>query len=243
MPTVVVPPHSMMEEMEGLRDFLVAASKGGGRNFRTIGNWVNLEGRRVLHGRVFRSGHLGTLAEDLRAEVSALGLRTVVTLQTQQEIDILGDPVAALLPEACWEHIPIGDRWFQKGSLLPEDTSSQGAFYVAMVRDHPEEWTRFLRLFAEGDRYSILYHCTAGRDRTGVATLLLLETLRVPRAEIVADYLVSNRVFQENVQEPEVLEPLFRAIDRAGGIERFLQDLGLRRDEVESIRANLTSEG
>jgi protein-tyrosine phosphatase len=225
--------------MEGLRDFLVAASKGGGRNFRTIGDWVNLEGRRMPRGRVFRSGHLGTLAEDLRTEVAALGLRTVVTLQTRQEIEILGDPIAALLPEARWEHIPIGDRWFQKGSLLPDDTSSQGAFYVAMVRDHAEEWTR---LFAEAERYSILYHCTAGRDRTGVATLLLLETLRVPRTEIVADYLISNQVFQENVQEPEVLEPLFEAIDRAGGIERFLEELGLRVDEVESIRANLISE-
>ncbi len=102
----------------------------------------------MLRGRVFRSGHLGTLADDLRAEVAALGLRTVVTLQTRQEIEILGDPIAALLPETRWEHIPIGDRWFQKGSLLPDDTSSQGAFYVAMVRDHAEEWTRFLRLFA-----------------------------------------------------------------------------------------------
>ena len=74
-----------------------------------------------------------------------------------------------------------------------------------------------------------------------MATLLLLETLRAPRAEIVADYLLSNEVFQENVQEPQVLEPLFRAIDRAGGIERFLEDLGLRQDEVESIRANLIS--
>jgi len=228
--------------MEGLRDFLVAASKGGGRNFRTIGNWVNLEGRRVLRGRVFRSGHLGTLADDLRAEVAALGLRTVVTLQTQQEIEILGDPIAALLPEARWEHIPIGDRWFQTGSVLPDDTSSQGKFYVSMVRDHAGEWTRFLRLFAEAERYSILYHCTAGRDRTGVATVLLLETLRVPREEIVADYLLSNEVFQENVQEPAVLEPLFEAIDRSGGIERFLGELGLRRREIHSIRANLTSE-
>jgi len=227
--------------VEGLRDFLVAASKGGGRNFRTIGDWQTLEGGRVLRGRVFRCGHLGSLAEELRAEVSGLGLRTVVTLQTQQEIDILGDPIAAVLPEAGREHIPIGDRWFQKGSVLPDDTSSQGAFYVAMVRDHPDEWTRFLRLFANPDRYSILYHCTAGRDRTGVATVLLLETIRVPRPQIVDDYLLSNEVFQEHVQEAEVLAPLFTAIDAAGGIDRYLQRLGLRADEVEAIRTNLIS--
>jgi protein-tyrosine phosphatase len=225
--------------VEGLRDFLVAASRGGGRNFRTLGDWATLEGRKVLRGRVFRSGHLGAMADELRAEVAGLGLRTVVTLQTQQEINILGDPVAAVLSDVQWEHIPIGDRWFQREDLLPDDTSSQGKFYVAMVRDYRAEWSRFLRLFADRERYSILYHCTAGRDRTGVATVLLLETLRVPRAEIVGDYLVSNQVFQDNVQEAEVLEPLFDAVDRAGGIDGFLRDLGLAGDEVAAIRSNL----
>jgi protein-tyrosine phosphatase len=227
--------------VEDLRDFLVAASRGGGRNFRTFGDWSTLEGRRLLRGRVFRSGHLGAMADELRAEVGGLGVRTVVTLQTQQEIDILGDPLAAVLPDARWEHIPIGDRWFQKGSLLPGDTSSQGAFYVAMVRDHREEWARFLRLFAKPERYSILYHCTAGRDRTGVATVLLLETLRVPRGEIVGDYLVSNEVFRDNVQEAEVLKPLFDAVDRAGGIDGYLGELGLAGSEVEAIRTNLVA--
>jgi protein-tyrosine phosphatase len=227
--------------VEGLRDFLVAASKGGGRNFRTIGDWTTLDGGRVLRGQVFRCGHLGSLAEELRAEVSGLGLRTVVTLQTQQEIDILGDPIAALLPEVKWEHIPIGDRWFQKGSVLPDDTSSQGRFYVTMVGDYHEEWSRFLRLFADPDRYGILYHCTAGRDRTGVATLLLLETIRVPREQIVEDYLLSNEVFHENVQEAEVLQPLFSAIDEAGGIDAYLADIGLRPREIDAIRRNLTS--
>jgi len=108
-----------------------------------------------------------------------------------------------------------------------------------MVRDHAAEWARFLRLFAEPNRYSILYHCTAGRDRTGVATVLLLETIRVPREEIVGDYLLSNEVFHEHTQEAEVLAPLFEAIDRAGGVERFLRELGLGADEVEAIRTNL----
>jgi len=225
---------------EGLRDFLVAASKGGGRNFRSIGDWQTLDGGRVLRGQVFRSGHLGALADEVRAEVSGLGVRTVVTLQTKQEIDILGDPIAAVVPDARWEHIPIGDRWFEKGSVLPDDTASHGRFYLSMVRDYPEEWTRFLRLFADPDRYGILYHCTAGRDRTGVATLLLLETIRVPRDQIVEDYLVSNEVFHENVQQAEVLHPLFAAIDEGGGIDGFLGKLGLRADEVDAIRRNLT---
>jgi len=229
--------------MEGLRDFLVAASRGGGRNFRTLGDYSTAEGHRILAGRAFRSGHPGAMAEELRAEVAGLGLRTLVTFQTQQEIDILGDPVLAALPEVHWEHIPIGDRWFQKGNVFPDSSESQGRFYVRMVHDYRDEWARFLRLFADPGRYSILYHCTAGRDRTGVATVLLLETLRAPRDTIVGDYLLSNDVFQENVQEPAVLEPLFTAIDEAGGIDRFLATFGLAADEVEAIRANFLAAG
>jgi protein-tyrosine phosphatase len=225
--------------MEGLRDFLVAASRGGGRNFRTLGDWSTLEGGRVLRGKVFRSGHLGELADEVRTEVSGLGLRTVVTFQTRQEIDILGDPLAALGSGIDWQHIPIGDRWFVDGTIFPDSTESQGAFYVRMVRDHAAEWARFLRLFAEPRRYSILYHCTAGRDRTGVATVLLLETIRVPRDEIIDDYLLSNTVFHDHAQEAAVLAPLFQAIDSAGGIEEFLRQLGLGTSEVESIRTNL----
>jgi protein-tyrosine phosphatase len=225
--------------VEGLRDFLVAASRGGGRNFRTLGDWATLEGGRVLRGKVFRSGHLGELADEVRTEVAGVGLRTVVTFQTRQEIDILGDPLKALDAGIDWQHIPIGDRWFEDGTVFPGDTASQGAFYVRMVRDHGAEWSRFLRLFAAPERYSILYHCTAGRDRTGVATVLLLETIRVPRDEIIDDYLLSNEVFHDHAQEAAVLAPLFRAIDAAGGIEKFLRRLGLGANEVEAIRTNL----
>jgi protein-tyrosine phosphatase len=193
----------------------------------------------VSPGRVYRSGHLGELTEELRSEVKALDLRTVITLQTHKEIEILGDPLPGLIPEATWEHIPIGDRWFQEGFEYSEDAESQGRFYVSMVRDHPEAWVRFLRVFARTESFGVLYHCTAGRDRTGVATALLLETLRVPRAEVVDDYLLSNAVFQESVQAPEVLDPLFRTIDRAGGIDRFLGGLGIAAEELSAIRGNL----
>lgn len=225
--------------MDGLRDFLISASRGGGRNFRTIGDWVTVRGRRVAMHRVYRSGHLGELDEGMRKDLPALGVRTVVTFQTRQEIDLLGDPVPALLPSAAWEHIPIGDRWFKEGITLPHDADSQGRFYVSMVRDYPEQWARFLRLFARDERLPILYHCTAGRDRTGVATVLLLETLGVARPEIVSDYLASNAAFVDNVQEAAVLDPLFAWIDEKGGIERLLSDLGLGADEIDAIHDNL----
>jgi protein-tyrosine phosphatase len=225
--------------VDALREFLISASQGGQRNFRSLGGWTTADGRRMAAGRVYRSGHLGSAWEDLRSELDRLGLRTVVTFQTPQEIEILGDPVPAQLRSVRWEHIPIGERWFEGGFSFSAEELSQGEFYVRMVFDHAERWARFLRLLAEPERYSVLYHCTAGRDRTGVATLLLLETLRVPRTVIVEDYLRSNAAFADGGQEARVLEPLFAAIDERGGIDRLLEGFGLARAEVEAVRANL----
>jgi protein-tyrosine phosphatase len=116
---------------------------------------------------------------------------------------------------------------------------SMGEFYVAMVRDHGDLWARFLRVFTRADRLPVLFHCTAGRDRTGVATVLLLEALGVPRETILSDYLLSNEIFPESTQEAHVLDPLFRAIDASGGIESYLASLGLDAVELDTVRTNL----
>jgi protein-tyrosine phosphatase len=228
-----------MNEDLDLRDFLIAASRGGGRNFREIAGLATNDGRRVAHGRLYRSGCLVELPEESRATFGQLGVRTVVTLQTAQELDILGHPLTHLEGEIRWEHIPIGDRWFQAGGVFSDGLPSMGEFYVKMVKDHASDWARFLRLFGREESYAIVFHCTAGRDRTGVAAALVLEMLGVPRETIVADYLVSNAAFTTDAQKPTVLEPLFGEIDRVGGIEAFLDELGVSSDEIERAREHL----
>jgi protein-tyrosine phosphatase len=231
-----------MEEDLDLRDFLIIASRGGGRNFREIAGHPTRDGRRVAHGKLYRSGCLVELPEESRTTFHKLGVKTVVTLQTTQELDILGHPLTHLEGEIRWEHIPIGDRWFQQGGALSDGLPSMGEFYVKMVHDHPEHWARFLRLFTSEESFAVLFHCTAGRDRTGVAAALLLETLGVPREVIVADYLLSNDAFETDAQEATVLQPLFGAIDASGGIERFLGELGVTGGELESARRHLLVE-
>lgn len=223
----------------GLRDFLVAASRGGGKNFRDLAGLPGRDGRVIGAGRVYRSGHLGEWSKEARDRFASLGVRTVVTLQTTQELDILGHPLDAFEAVCTWEHIPIGDRWFQAGGALSDGLASMGEFYVKMVEDHAEPFTRFFRLFTREECFAVLYHCTAGRDRTGVATALLLEAIGVERRRIVDDYLVSNRSFSSMEQEATVLEPLFGAIDGAGGIEAFLGNLGVSAAELELARRNL----
>jgi predicted SnoaL-like aldol condensation-catalyzing enzyme len=164
----------------------------------------------------------------------------VVTFQTAPELELLGDPRPGVLSEARWVHLPIGDRWFQSAEEISAELRSAGQFYLRMVRDHPESWGRFFEVLADGDGYAVLYHCTAGRDRTGVATVLFLETLGVSREEIVTDYLLSNEAFSTFPKEASNLEDLFRWIDAEGGIDLVLErHLGVASDVVASIRSHM----
>ncbi len=207
----------------------------GGRNFRDLGGHPAAPDRRVRRGMVFRSAHLSELPEE--TPIKAAGLRTVVTLQSRTEISILGPPHADLLRSVRWEHIPIGDRWFRERepiSLVP------GREHHAIVDQFRDDWRTFFKILAERDVYPLLFHCSAGRDRTGVGAAMLLELLGVARERIVADFLESNVVFPKIPLAPAQLEPVFELIDEAGGIEPFMcAGIGLERLDLEAIRADL----
>lgn len=210
----------------------------GGSNFRDLGGHPNHHGRRVRYGMVFRSAHLSELPEE--TPIKSAGLRTVVTLQSRAEISILGPPHADLLRSVRWEHIPIGDRWFRERepiSMVP------GREHHAIVDKFRDDWRTFFKVLAERDVYPLLFHCSAGRDRTGVGAAMLLELLGVARERIVADFLESNATFPKIPLAAAQLEPVFELIDESGGIEPFMVErIGLEPGDLEAIRADLLGE-
>jgi protein-tyrosine phosphatase len=207
----------------------------GGRNFRDLGGHPTSQSKRVRGNMVFRSAHLAEVPEE--SPIRSAGLRTVVTLQSRTEISILGPPHADVLREVRWEHIPIGDRWFRERepiSLIP------GREHHAIIHDFREDWRTFFNILAERDVYPLLFHCSAGRDRTGVGAAMLLELLGVSRERIVADFLESNVVFPKMPLAATQLEPVFELIDESGGIEAFMTaGIGLDRAVLEAIREDL----
>jgi protein-tyrosine phosphatase len=207
----------------------------GGRNFRDLGGHPARDRRRVRNNLVFRSAHLAEVPEE--SPIRSAGLRTVVTLQSRTEISILGPPHADVLREVRWEHIPIGDLWFRE----PDPVSLiAGREHHSILHDFREDWRTFFNILAERDVYPLLFHCSAGRDRTGVGAAMLLELLGVSRERIVADFLESNVVFPKMPLAAGQLEPVFELIDEAGGIEPFMiEGIGLDRGDLEAIREDL----
>ena len=211
--------------------------KVSARNFRDLGGHPTREGRQVRSGMIYRSSHLAKIPEE--HPLHTLGLRTLVTLQSRVEVTHLGTPDDSVLKTVRWEHIPMGDVWFEERN---KDffTREKGKEHLFLVMTLVTDWRRFYRLLAEPDVYPLLFHCSAGRDRTGVGAVMLLDLLGVEREIIVKDFLESNLVFPAAPLKPKQLVPVFQAIDNAGGIRAFLRDvIGVDEKHLDEIRSRL----
>jgi len=212
----------------------------GGRNFRDLGGHPVDGGCRVQRGKIYRSAHLAQIPQEGPHPLAAIRLRTLVTLQSQLEVRHLGPPRAEFLDSGVrWEHIPIGDSWFRDDGFYKTETPP-GHEHLVIVTEFRNGWQSFFKLLAERDVYPLVFHCSAGRDRTGVGAVMLLELLGVSRELIVADFLESNTTFPKMPLSERQLEPIFSLIDESGGIESFLLDtLGLDITDLGAIRRDL----
>jgi hypothetical protein len=212
----------------------------GGLNFRDLGGHPGADGRKVRPAMVYRSAHLAQLNSEEPHPLESINLRTLITLQSRLEVRHLGPPRSEFLASGVrWEHIPIGDAWFREDGFHKIDTQP-GHEHLVILTEFRNDWQMFFKLLAERDVYPLLFHCSAGRDRTGVGAAMLLELLGVARERIVADFLVSNETFPKLPLSAAQLTPIFEMIDETGGIADFMHEvLGLDRTDLEVIREDL----
>lgn len=232
------------------------------QNTRDLAGLATLDGRHILPGRLYRSGNPAFASPADIEKLKAMHLDVVLDLRAASEKKPAEQAFAAQFP---WQADPVLAGNLAPEAIIPVLKRSTPAqmhqFMVSLYRQFPSEYQaqfgRFLRL-AEDDR-TMLYHCTAGKDRTGFATVLLLSALGVDRATIIANYLESDRYnaagnahaiaqLQKIGVAPDVLAPLLavdpdyigaamEVIDQQyGGMQHYLVDV--LHVNVEKIRAN-----
>ncbi|MGW3493506.1 tyrosine-protein phosphatase [Streptomyces sp. NPDC001020] len=209
----------------------------GVRNFRDVGGLPTVDGRRVRHGVLFRSGHLAHATREDAVFLSTLGLHTIFDFRNAADKKLEGPDVE--LPGVRNVSLPLTDpadgaefwKMVRDGDLeqlraLLADGKAANRMVVAyrtIVTKRTAEHSQVLRALAE-DSVPALMHCAAGKDRAGLSIAVTLLALGVEREAIVADYLESNakhrryRVHRNGSQaeaySPEVMEllsPLFDA--------------------------------
>ena len=160
-------------------------------NFRDLGGYRTADGRRTRWRRLFRADGLSRLTENDMAALGALGVVTVIDLRTDLEADTQGrfpDDLGAI----SYHHLPLTDTlpgeeetpdWHRPGFVSER--------YLGMLSEGTDTVSAAIRLLADPRRRPAVFHCSVGKDRTGVLSALVLGFLGVPDEVIVDDYALS----------------------------------------------------
>lgn len=177
----------------------------GSCNFRDFGGYETTDGARVRWGRLYRSGLMSRLSPAAAAQVQALGVRAVCDLRRTAERMLHPNPsLGAEVRRFEWdteqESSPIRDRIFAESH---DAAAAQAAMRTMYARLPFALQPRLAGVFAALDQAgqgAAIVHCTAGKDRTGVAVALVLESLGVRRDAVVEDYTLTNTAVDLHAQ-------------------------------------------
>ena len=167
-------------------------------NFRDLGGYKTTDGKRVKWGMVFRSGKCNELTDSDISYLAGIPLKTVVDFRSNEERASEPDKVPATVSNQI--HYPINPGNLSSVDLtkaIAEGDIEAARRYLVdaneqLVISFQEEYKAFFATLADNKNIPLMFHCTAGKDRAGLAAALFLASLGVDRKTIVEDYLLTN---------------------------------------------------
>lgn len=247
-------------------------------NFRDVGGYRTADGRRVRTGLIYRSDQLDRLSDADLATIGGLGLGLVVDLRTASERQREPDRIPAGAQPLVLDVVAdsSGSLGGDMRKAMGEIAAGRGVdMLIAANRDFVSlpsaraAYSALLHRLADPAERPLVYHCTAGKDRTGWASAIILTLLGVPRETVMADYLRSNDnlraknaamlaglkssgmaidpAYLEAVLtvRPEFLQSAFDEVDRKyGSFEGYARDgLGLTPADIAALRTKFLTGG
>ena len=248
-------------------------------NARDIGGYLTTDGRRVKSRRLLRSAHLHNIsAEDEKRLVKDFGLKYIVDLRLDLEVARDADKQ---LDGCAYSHLNVyGSLEKAMSDAAYDPTNPVTVYYaskdiglldeglyvrIAESDEGVDAYRAFFdTLISAEDGEAVIFHCTSGKDRTGIAAMLVLSALGVDEETVISDYLLSNDFFAESRKkrtemltalkaDAEVIEKmplLWDAVDvrfmttlidrlkeRYGSVTEYLKKrLRLTDEEIESLK-------
>jgi protein-tyrosine phosphatase len=176
----------------------------GAKNFRDLGGYQTVDGGHVRWGVLYRSDSLHKLTEGDLKRLSGLGLRWIVDFRSPKEKEAEPDRLPAGMA-SCLVEIPILDSSTQifqdsRDEFIKNLKNIDPFHYMAVTNVElatrfTAEMQKFFDLLLSSNGQPILFHCAAGKDRTGFAAALILRILGIPHNVVMEDYLLSNKYF------------------------------------------------
>ena len=223
----------------------------GATNFRDLGGYEAADGRKVKWRRLFRSNSLATLTDEDLEHVKTLGIKLICDLRRDEERieaptrlpEIAAPPIIQLAVGPQRKDSKLYQYLWRGDATAAEMHAAMLGIYREFAIKFSPQYAEFLRRIAHSDYLPLLFHCSAGKDRTGFAAALILETLGVSRETILDDYALTNRYLTRNLADkypdlkspelfhtmmaanPDYLLATYEAVDEVfGSFERYLSD-------------------
>lgn len=226
-------------------------SLAGAHNIRDLGGLPTVDGRHTVHGRLFRSEFLSSPDTHADPARELLGLRTVVDLRRFGEVE--------------FEQVPWGDHAVDlvHVPLRLQSGTSWHAGYHRYLKDGAQRVVTSVRTLIDPARGPALFHCAAGKDRTGVIAAVILDMLGVTHEAIIEDYMLTERGIrpilarvsnaapyraqlegtrlEEHLPRPDLMHDLLDWLGAAGGARRWLLEHGIPEAELAQAGATLVA--
>ena len=253
---------------ENLREDTRKLPFTGAHNFRDLGGYKTSDGKTVKWGKVYRSDNLHSLTDEDLKYMERLNIKSVVDFRSDEERNeepdrLTPDMTPILLPikfepEGVTENLT---RDLTFGNL--DSSNLLRDFNIILVKEFTEEYREFFRHIVDNGGEPFLLHCTAGKDRAGFGSAMILTVLGVPREKIIEDYLLTNTYVSDHVDrklletelktffradsdnlrkinfvEERYIQAAFDTIDSHwGGMDQYISEgLNLTEEDIDKIR-------
>lgn len=224
-------------------------------NARDLGGYPTTDGAETRWRSLLRADDLVQLTDEGLRAMADFGIETVIDLRWPEEVAEYPSPIGARLPHVRYHQISLLARTAAEWDEL-RDPCTKETWKCTVLDNARTEIKIVLQVIASASPAPLLFHCVAGKDRTGVMAALLLAIADVAPEAIARDYAMSTTHLRDaylqrySKQDPaDVLEAvrcpeagvhnMLEYLQQAGGIRSFLAAIGLTDGEVGRLRARL----
>jgi len=235
----------------------------GAYNVRDIGGYATEDGGETPWKTFLRADSLNALTPQAQQQLLAYGVRTIIDLRSAYELE--NEPnVFADSHDVNYVNIPL----YAGNSQMPADPEQMPrdlvTIYKYLLDGAQQQFLKVMITMLEGDAFPVLVHCTAGKDRTGMVTALMLDLAGVDDKIIAEDYALTGNYLGPKLDmirkgaaaagrdmtafeplllsEPQaMIETLMYLDEKYGGAEQYLREIGLDDGQIAHFKSIIVS--
>ena len=230
----------------------------GASNVRDLGGYINKDGIMLNYHKFVRAAKLDKLSDEDQAYLYAYGIRANLDLRAGSEVEEHPSSLRAYR-QITYYNVPLLDN-IHSDNLAGIYPDTMADMYIDLLKNSQASFRNIFMFFASNINEGTIFNCTAGKDRTGVVAMLLLQLADVSDETIVRDYSLSesyntnikeiqaNVLKQYNILLPDFLfeskpkdmiETLQFFRNAYGDAKRYLSEIGVSNEEITLIKKAL----